>query len=739
MEHDCLPSPPDGKPVKVEEEHHVSLATRKKGSSLDRVESMEEQEEEGKGGGIRLPSPAQADLQRAHLVKSVPHLFGGDGSNGHQSSSLPDSPVGAFHTTTKANSRSPSSSTRPSPNPSEDESVERAGSHGLVSAGESKSRHSVPKGFRGPLPRLQDAEDIAPLPTLIPSQGSRLFNTLNYPYNRNGYHYVSAGPASERLPMTVYKTLETSPRGIHWSWSDRSPFTLISQDGTIVGSDRGFRSARGNVPVREGSWYVELHILTPEGSSSMKDGPHVRLGWGRREAGVNAPVGINGYSYGVRDTTGEKVFLSRAYPYSTSFGPGDVVGMYISLPEARKVNERDAMDPARINRKRIPIRYKGRLYFETLEYPMSKEMEHLMDRSRRGEKLRGGPGEEETFHAATGMLAPPQMQEASSSATKKKRKPAPGAGPGLSSSQSQASSLRALPTLGPESQIGFFINGQPQGVAFENLLDFRPLRRQASSTAGAGSAVKKTASSSFAALSEEGVNESSVITTSSSLASILKSRENFFDDGSLGYFPFVSLFGGARVQIVSRAQDFRYPPPDDVRAALEEADRSRGRGTGEGRERRLGGRCRPLEERYDEYLNEVWKHDLADEERAKAVALLKHARDNDDEEDDEESTAAKTSAKASAKKGRKRATPGSHSNSPKPATTALREEEQLRLPLQAGEGGARSGIRVEIKSDEDQELIDVKQEVDTPMEIPWCDPDHEGEPMQVDEPSESAQ
>ena len=61
----------------------------------------------------------------------------------------------------------------------------------------------------------------------------------------------------------------------------------------------------------------------------MKDGPHVRLGWARRESPLNAPVGFDGYSYGLRDVGGQRIFLSRASDYGEAFQPGDVVGMYI--------------------------------------------------------------------------------------------------------------------------------------------------------------------------------------------------------------------------------------------------------------------------------------------------------------------------------------------------------------------------------------------------------------------------
>lgn len=621
----------------------------------------------------------QDEVHRAHLARSVPHLYAGNGGSSSASPSSPASPISPSplqNNSSRNASHTPADSSRPSPAPSDEGTGEGADRDMSMGPGHQSTmistRHPVVKGFRGPLPRSHDAESIAPIPSLIPVAGSSLYNTVNHPYTRNGYIYTSGGPASEYLPTSIYKTIPTEPRGIHWSWSDRSPFTHISRDASTVCADRGFRSARANVPIREGAWYVEMHIIEPEqmGSvnSSMQDGPHVRLGWARREAGLNAPVGINGYSYGFRDTGGEKIFLSRTYKYGKAFGPGDVIGMYINLPKGRQVNDKDPLDPARVARKRIPIRYKGQIYFETLEYPVSKEMEHLMARSRRGEKLREDHiTREDQINGSTDLLFQPQKDETINIASKKKRKSGPG--PAAATSKPD-NTLRPMPTLGASSQIGFFINGEPQGIAFENLLDFRPLRRQKAKQ-GKQSSLK--AASSSLGLGEEGANDASIITTSSSLASIMKSRENIFDDGFLGYFPFVSLFGGARVKMVTRAEDFRYPPPDNVRQALEEADRLKGKIRLE-KSDEMEVKCRPLEERYEEYLQELWTYDLEDEIKAKKAYEIFLA--NQEEEDEEEEEDVKPAVKTANKKQKKKLSHGNlRSASPRVSETPNREEK----------------------------------------------------------------
>ena len=371
--------------------------------------------------------------------------------------------------------------------------------------------HVVPPGFRGPIPREGDAEELAPRPAWVPAAANASLGTLpNFPMNKGGWRYTAAGPAAHILSETVYRTIEFAPASTHWSWQDRSAFTRISEDALIVGAEKGFRSARTNVGVRHGAWYVELEILPPDASSipsaPMRDGPHVRVGWARREASLNAPVGWDGYSYGLRDVNGARVTQSQPHPFGRAFGPGDVVGMYIRLPE--RGTPPPVGSEAGIHQKRIPIRYKGQLYFETLEYPTSKEMDMLMDTARRGDVPRPGAG------------ARHPGQEA--------RRPPP----------------RPLPTL--DSCIGFVINGEPQGIAFTELFDFRPL-------APAKMATKKR-------------RQDEEITAYTNVSTILKSRQNAHDDGTLGYYVMASMYGGARVRLIT--ENFRYPPPANLEDTL---------------------------------------------------------------------------------------------------------------------------------------------------------------------------
>lgn len=351
-----------------------------------------------------------------------------------------------------------------------------------------------------------------------------------------------------------------SPHSVHLSFIDRSAHLRISQDGLVCSTAGGFRSVRGSCAVREGAWYCEFTIdlgggdhLPPGsvgGGGDALDGAHVRLGWGRREAGLNGPVGLDGYSYGLRDKTGEKVTLSRPSNYlGGGFGTGAVIGLYISIPElppqppllpplmplaggSSNDDGKKLYPPfSSIVRHRIPIRFKGQLYFESINPPVTKEMERLMDPPP------------PTPAAATGM--------SSSSARPSKptitNKTLPTLDAMRPARDLHSNPLRPLPILSG-SKIAFFINGRSPGIAFHNLLDFRPLVDVPSST---------------------GTGKKSRPVTS---GSALRHKDAVADDGFLGYHPMISLYGGARATFNPGTSPFVYPPPAEIDEYLTSTD-----------------------------------------------------------------------------------------------------------------------------------------------------------------------
>lgn len=301
--------------------------------------------------------------------------------------------------------------------------------------------------------------------------------------------------------MIYYRQTEPPPFGPRMSYEDSAAHVFFDKDARKVTTNKGFRSSRANVAVREGRWYWECkvtHGVKPpkDGETKPQGGQHVRMGWARREASLDAPVGFDAYSYGLRDVAGEKVFMSRPkefFPAGEGIREGDVIGLEIQLPSEQlhrkimdgtyhpAVDTEDVPTPTaegpNIVRDRVPIRFKAHTYFERIEYHTTRELEDLMN---------------PTGLAVSASSDPPNPNHASP----------------------------ALRTL-PNSYIKIYKNGQLMGTAFENLLGFLPPASKPMPQVGA----------------REGI-----------------------DDGMLGYYPAVSIFQGGAAE-VNFGPDFWYPPP----------------------------------------------------------------------------------------------------------------------------------------------------------------------------------
>lgn len=192
--------------------------------------------------------------------------------------------------------------------------------------------------------------------------------TAHMPQNKRGYKYSACRP-NPYFKSTLYSTSDMKPYHVGFSRFDRSSDSVINDELDVfsVPEESGWRSARSSVGIREGKWYVEFKIL--------KQG-NVRVGIGRREASIEAPVGFDGYAYGVRDIKCQGVHLSKRFDLSkdtpqNNLKVGDVVGLLIELPKMNQDND--------IVRDIIPIKYKNGLFFEQFEYTVSKEMDHYLN------------------------------------------------------------------------------------------------------------------------------------------------------------------------------------------------------------------------------------------------------------------------------------------------------------------------------------------------------------------------
>jgi len=225
-------------------------------------------------------------------------------------------------------------------------------------------------------------------------------------YNKKNFHYTHciADPA---FPSSLYyRQSESKPFGPRLNFEDTATHMFLDESGHHVTTDKGFRMAKSNVGVREGRWYWECKITSGIPQATGKPGMeeetrgHVRMGWARREATLDAPVGYDAYSYGLRDVAGQKVYMSRPkdfFPLGEDIREGDVIGLEINLPSEalhRKIveghynpavdledDEHVGIEAPDIIRDRVPIRFKAHLYFEQIEYHAVKELEELMNPS----------------------------------------------------------------------------------------------------------------------------------------------------------------------------------------------------------------------------------------------------------------------------------------------------------------------------------------------------------------------
>lgn len=386
----------------------------------------------------------------------------------------------------------------------------------------------------------------SPTPSVVTTFQQTSTQAADHPYNRYGFKYTPCR-ASPILKLIAYSQDDASRCTL--STTDRSPYASISRDGLVLTTDRGWRMCRANVGVRQGTWYWEATMQPGQGVSS--DGPHVRLGWARREgihsvhlciehhvkwilmaitASLDAPVGFDAYSYGYRDVTGEKLFSSVREHYGEGFEVGDVIGLLIRLPERDNSNFKSP------TRRRIPIAYKDALWFEEKDYRQSKEYEALAN----------------------------------------------------SYQQKTSKNLGVLEGWNPRtlegSQIEIFKNGRSQGIMYDSLFDYEDFGRLAESIKGSRRSKKRKThhdASSTSVMGNAAEEEDAARRQQWTEEPPIK------DDGTLGYYPAVSVYGGGVVSC-NFGPNFQYPP-------------------------RTCSDWRPMSDRWDEYMAEETIWDLVDE------------------------------------------------------------------------------------------------------------------------------
>jgi SPRY domain len=199
-------------------------------------------------------------------------------------------------------------------------------------------------------------------------------------------------PAVELVKQAAKKAVTDQPVWVHWSKLDMAPqFKVDSSRLSLTGALRGYRMARASHGVATGSYYFEcilhappsateiLNSLPPnarlgpglrkqlqeaveweekqagshvpnsteEGNPTKKrkveDAPppppqvggHVRIGWSMRTGDLQAPVGYDKWSYGIRNIGGSILHCSQRQDTwgGEGFGANDVIGCAICFDE----------------------------------------------------------------------------------------------------------------------------------------------------------------------------------------------------------------------------------------------------------------------------------------------------------------------------------------------------------------------------------------------------------------------
>lgn len=204
-------------------------------------------------------------------------------------------------------------------------------------------------------------------------------------------------PSVEAVQQAARKAIAEQPVWIHWSKQDMAPqFKCDSSRLTLTGAMRGYRMARASHGVSSGCYYFEclilpgpstteiLHSLPPnarlgpglreklqetmdweqkEGKGSSVVAPdsqvttetvsnkkrkldedrrppqvggHLRIGWSMRTGDLQAPVGYDKWSYGIRDIGGSILHCSQRQDNwgGEDFRAHDVFGCLISFDES---------------------------------------------------------------------------------------------------------------------------------------------------------------------------------------------------------------------------------------------------------------------------------------------------------------------------------------------------------------------------------------------------------------------
>ncbi|CAF9922821.1 MAG: hypothetical protein GOMPHAMPRED_002682 [Gomphillus americanus] len=428
-------------------------------------------------------------------------------------------------------------------------------SHGLI-------RYTIP------LPKIHDFDPPGP-PALLPSLtrgGREFYESQEHVYNRKGFRYTHC-IADPRFQFSQYhRQTEVEPFVARFEYEDSSSHIRFDWRAKAVTTEKGFRMARANVGIREGRWYWEYKILSgvknPEDPNPPTDGPggHVRMGISRREAPLETPVGWDAYSYGLRDVAGQKVHKSRPQdflPPGESICEGDVIGLQIQLPSLS------------LHRKVVDGTYNKAVDApngEEVDIETTAEGPNIV-RDRLPIRYRNHVYFEQFEYAAVKEVEELTYPSSTSSAT------ATASSAAAAQPPNPNHPIVALRTL-PSSSIRVYKNGKDMGILYKDLLAFLPLASKPAVQSG-----------------------------------VVGAREGL-DDGTLGYYPSVSVFQGGAAE-ANFGPNFWFPP-DELKDAAGDVNMT-GIDLASRQSMFSLRRLRPLCERYEEQIAEDITFDIIDE------------------------------------------------------------------------------------------------------------------------------
>ncbi|XP_072939458.1 set1/Ash2 histone methyltransferase complex subunit ASH2 isoform X2 [Epargyreus clarus] len=212
-----------------------------------------------------------------------------------------------------------------------------------------------------PVGKKGRASDLSALK--LPSHGY----PTEHPFNKDGYRYILAEPdphapfrqefdesnewSGKPIPGWLYRSL--CPGGVLLALHDRAPQLKIAEDRLAVTGEKGYCMVRATHGVSRGGWYWEAS------AEEVPEGAAARLGWARRYANLQAPLGYDKFGYAWRSRKGTRFHESRGKHYSNGYGEGDTLGFLIVLPESASTKY-----TPNTYKDRPLVKFKSHLYYE---------------------------------------------------------------------------------------------------------------------------------------------------------------------------------------------------------------------------------------------------------------------------------------------------------------------------------------------------------------------------------------